>query len=449
MLETDCRPTRFKGRLWAAALLVSIFHGQAAAADLVEAILSDRHTLFFIVLNLGLTCYFVFFRFNRFAVAHGPEILTTFGIFGCFIGIALALLNFDATKVSASVPQLLEGVKTAFWASVTGVGGALAIRARHALQRTPIRQSEGAPKSASLDDLVAATQALQRSLSGNEDGSLLSQMKLMRQEQNDQLRELNTSFKTFAEKMKEDGSRALIDALREVIADFNAKINEQFGENFKQLNAAVEKLVRWQELYREELDKLQTVQRQSAEDMRTAAAAFTQSAKQAEPFTQSAADLKRLLEGLVNQYAVLQESQRALTQLLGEMRTVTPQFAQKITEMTDQLKGGLSLVQSEVSSAVKSLSSQVQGSQAEMKSLLVDSIKKSNEESNKALTSGVETLQKGVQSLDKALQIELERSLSTLGRQLASLSEKFVADYTPLTERLREVVRIAGNPRNM
>lgn len=75
----------------------------------------------FIAINLSLTVYFTCFRFNRFAVQHGPEILTTVGIFGCFLGIALALLHFDSAKVSSSVPHLLEGVKTAFWASVSGV----------------------------------------------------------------------------------------------------------------------------------------------------------------------------------------------------------------------------------------------------------------------------------------------------------------------------------------
>ena len=56
----------------------------------------------------------------------------------------------------------------------------------------------------------------------------------------------------------------------------------------------------------------------------------------------------------------------------------------------------------------------------------------------------MEKIHQSVVALDTGLQEELTKSLETLGRQLASLSEKFVADYTPLTERLREVVRIAS-----
>ena len=38
---------------------------------------------------------------------------------------------------------------------------------------------------------------------------------------------------------------------------------------------------------------------------------------------------------------------------------------------------------------------------------------------------------------------ELTKALESFGRQLAALSEKFVNDYTPLTERLRDILTIA------
>ena len=47
------------------------------------------------------------------------------------------------------------------------------------------------------------------------------------------------------------------------------------------------------------------------------------------------------------------------------------------------------------------------------------------------------------QRLDTDLKRELEKSIGSLGSQLASLSNTFVADYTPLTEQLRRVVEIA------
>jgi len=409
-----------------------------------EAILNDKLTVMFMVINLGLAIYFGVVKFDRFAVVHGPEVLTTVGILGCFLGIALALLNFDAANVSASVPHLLEGVKTAFWASVSGVAGSLFIRWRHHFQKKPIAMPAGAAKAASLDDVVNGLSALQRSLSGAEEGTLLTQLKLMRQEQTDELEKLRKSFDTFAQRMSEDGSKALIDALRSVIADFNAQINEQFGENFKQLNAAVEHLVVWQQQYKDELDRMQSVQRSSAADMQVAANNLSMVAQKTEAFSDAALKLETLLTGLAQQHALIEQSQRSLVSVLAEMKGVAPQFAERLTELLEAMRTGVAKVQADVATVVRDFGAQHQSSSAEMKNLLVDTLRKSQGEVNEQLFKSLESVRQSVVALDKGLQEELGKSLETLARQLASLSEKFVSDYGPLTDKLREVVRLAA-----
>ena len=81
----------------------------------------------FILTIVAITIYF-HIKFDRFAVAHGPEVLTTLGILGCFTGITIALFNFNPDNISQSVPNLLAGIRTAFWASLAGVAGALTLR---------------------------------------------------------------------------------------------------------------------------------------------------------------------------------------------------------------------------------------------------------------------------------------------------------------------------------
>lgn len=53
--------------------------------------------------------------------------------------------------------------------------------------------------------------------------------------------------------MSKSATEQVINALKEVISDFNNNLVEQFGENFKQLNAAVLELVQWQENYKQQL----------------------------------------------------------------------------------------------------------------------------------------------------------------------------------------------------
>ncbi|KHE02046.1 membrane protein [Pantoea stewartii] len=416
----------------------------AANAGTMSAIFSDTITNIFIFINIVLTIFFAFIRFDRFSVVHGPEVLTTIGILGCFVGIASSLLHFDASNVSESVPHLLEGVKTAFLASLSGVFGSLVIRARHYFQKKPIQQSSGAPKAATLDDVVSATQELQRSLSGNAEGSLLSQLKLIRQEQSDELLALRKSFESFSEKMAKDSSETLIEALKGVIKDFNEKIGEQFGENFKHLNAGVEKLVVWQQQYKEELDKLQILQKSSADDLNNASAGLALFIDRASNFADTAEALEITLKGLAYQHEQIENSQASLTEVLLQMKGVIPQFSQKIDEMADSMSKGVAKVQNEINEIMKGFGVQVQSTSSEMKQLLTETLRKSQNEFNESLKDSMDSVRQSVITLDKGLQEELTKSLESLGRQLASLSEKFVSDYTPLTERLREVVQIAA-----
>jgi DNA anti-recombination protein RmuC len=80
-----------------------------------------------------------------------------------------------------------------------------------------------------------------------------------------------------------------------------------------------------------------------------------------------------------------------------------------------------------------------------------NAIKSSSEQFNKLLientTKSTGILEQQTDRLDRALQEELRKSIETMGKHLAALSNKFVSDYSPLTEKLREVVRLAEDLR--
>ena len=86
------------------------------------------------------------------------------------------------------------------------------------------------------------------------------------------------------EKIAESNSKALIEAFKEVIRDFNTKINEQFGENFKQLNAAVEKILVWQERYRQQMTEMIQQQTLTTSNMADATARYSELVSQSETF---------------------------------------------------------------------------------------------------------------------------------------------------------------------
>ena len=122
-----------------------------------------------------------------------PAFLTTLGILGTFVGIALGLLNFKTANIQASVPALIDGIKTAVWASAFGIFCALTFKLRD-IEAFKKRRRKKAPAKANIDDLVAALNALHHTLKSNDDVSVTDQVKRARQEINDRMDQLSHSI---------------------------------------------------------------------------------------------------------------------------------------------------------------------------------------------------------------------------------------------------------------
>ena len=100
------------------------------------------------VLLITIIALFFHAKWSRRNLTIGPTFLTTLGIFFCFLGIALGLGHFDPDDIRNSVPNLLDGIRTSFWASVAGIFWALTIKGRAAFfgdPSLPIVGSQAAP----------------------------------------------------------------------------------------------------------------------------------------------------------------------------------------------------------------------------------------------------------------------------------------------------------------
>lgn len=389
-----------------------------------------------------LTLWLGAFRYNILSITYGPTILTMIGIFGCFLGIAIGLMHFDTANVQGSVPALLGGIKTSFWSSVVGIGGALTIKLRLLLLGPPKSTSDGEIQGATIDDLANLLANLHGSLAGEGDATLLGQVRLMRQESHDGLDALNAGLENFLKTAAENNSKALIQALQEVIRDFNTKINEQFGDNFKQLNAAVEKILVWQEKYREQVDEMIVQQQTCAASMTEAAQGYKELVANAQGFVEVTTALKSILSGLEVQKTQLRASLEALAKLIVSSANGLPKIEEKILEMARQIESGARAHNEQWSGALRAVTETVKGSHAELKQLLVDTVRTANVEINTHVRLMSDQTRQQVVALDKALEKGLNDSLESLGRQLTALSQKFVEDYSPLTDRLRQVVQM-------
>jgi len=280
-------------------------------------------------------------RWSRRTTALGPTILTTLGIFFCFAGIAWGLLDFDPNNVRSSVPHLLGGIRTAFWSSVAGIFWALTLKIRVALFGDATVPASGTQEGSTVDDLARLLVQLDRSIAGSDDRSLLSQAKLMRADSSERIDRLTESFDRYAQNIAETNSRAIVSALSEVVRDFNLKINEQFGDNFRQLNSGVERLVSWQVQYENQLGALIRQETATRESMTEAALRFTDIVNTASEFTAVARSLQNIVRALNNQSEQLSRALMLLSGLITEVTEGLPIIEQRIGQLIARSEQGI------------------------------------------------------------------------------------------------------------
>ena len=461
-------------------------------------------TLVTIVIGIFMFVVFIAGFFRRYTTG-AASILVSAGIFGTFVGISLALRNFDTTNIQGSVPALLDGMKTAFETSVIGILLALILRTIHMIRSSTTGTSSSANTPEKLEPLLNrqldVLHQMRAAIAGDGEGSLLNQLKLTRTESADQARQLlkenrehaarmEHSFEEFAQTLAENNSKALIEALSNIIHDFNANLTEQFGENFKELNRAVERLVEWQDRYTTVIDHSTKLFDQSSQNLETisqsmlaienrAQSLVTASERLAEllqAMEQSEKDLERKLQAFASLSSTAQEafpvieknlaqltegfaesvenSTRRAAEIVEYQRKSADTASTSLQDAVEDLRTGLTAVlerlektaDTNLSTLASSFAASVQAA-TEKASQIVVQQEAAAEASAEKLNDGVQKLHAGMNEslkrLDEALAAELTKSLESLGRQLATLSGKFAEDYSPLTEKLQRVVRIA------
>jgi ABC-type transporter Mla subunit MlaD len=380
-----------------------------------------------------------------------PSISISLGITFTFIGIFIALLGFNVNDIQGSIPQLLDGMRLAFFTSIIGMVVAVIYRvspnAFNWMRGRSRRRRKRRSEVATVEDLDAAQarrhdktkkqlEDIHRALAGNGDATLITQLQKLRTSLVDKQDEMLQAFNTFAEKVAEDQTEALIEALSDVIRDFNAKINEQFGENFKQLNEAVGRLLDWQKKYAEQVEQMNQQLNQSLQGIQKSEEALGQIKTHSLRFTEVANELETVIAAFHQEIEVLEQHLEAFAELGQTAKDAFPQIEKNIEGITTTYK-------EHVEHATKQMK-ESSDTQQRAVSKLLDTLKTHQEETNSAVEQMVEQTSENIanqiDALDEELGEELNKALKSLGNQLASLSEKFVKDYRPLTRELQRLV---------
>ena len=350
-------------------------------------------------------------RYARFT----PSLLVSIGIFGTFLGIFFALVDFNVNRVDESIPELLSGLKVAFGTSIVGLFLSLTFRAVILYKPKKIKSTE----EADVKDLLLKMTEVKDAISADNESSVITQLQKLRSETIDSLKEMQKSFSDFASEMSQNNVNALIEAVQKVMEDFNAKINDQLGESFKELNSSVQNLVEWQKNYKTHVESLNDQLQTAIAGITSSQDSLKQISENMESLPKSTEALKDIMTTVQGQIDNLNNQLDAFAQMKEKAVDAMPTIEKNLNEMTESLSNSVS--------SIENMSTEIR-----------DSVKQSIKETNDMLINQIK-------GLDEQMQKEVTKIVEIMGSNLASLSEKFVSDYSPLTNQLVNLVNSLGS----
>ncbi|MEX0622392.1 hypothetical protein [Saccharospirillum sp.] len=376
-----------------------------------------------------------------------PSILTSIGIFGTFLGVALGLNEFDTGSIQSSVPALLEGLKTAFWTSIAGLLGALTIKFRYAVASMRVRAHREAKQTATMDDLAWHLERISNHLATEDAEPVSSLLKQQHDARMVQHKQLEATIRNYQADMTEANQQALQQAIGHVMREFNTRIEEQYGENFRQLNQAVGQMISWQKEHREAIEALVASNRQSAESARLGAESFERLIQQTRSFTSVAEDMEALLSTLQTQSKHLREYLSTFSNLVVDAQQGLPQLESRILQLTEGMQQLVETQGQQMRTLLEGSATDIRDTVKNVSDVLMEGTERAQQNMGTQLTQLLERNDKQMKQMDQALESELNRAMKSFGYQLTALSEKFVNDYTPLTDKLHDLVRLADQSK--
>ncbi|TKB97043.1 hypothetical protein [Pedobacter cryophilus] len=324
-----------------------------------------------------------------------PQVFPTLGILGTFLGIAYGLFYFDVKHMDDSIPELLNGLKTAFIASIFGIIGLLIFSKLTAL----VQHTNEKDKAVSSDEITAlntlidhtkkassenainfktlnssiigdgdeslATQfakiknqmteqteklsKIQTALGGDSETSLLTQIQKLRAEQGEYAKLtstnstfivetmnknneiIRTKFDEFTKLLTENNTKALVEAMEKVITDFNTQMNE-----------LIQRLVKenFEEL-NNSVKNLNDWQKQNKEQIAILISQFNQTTSNLETSSKNILEISTNTKSLTDNNSILQQMITELKKVMIEDKKFT-ELASKLQLATNNIENSSS-----------------------------------------------------------------------------------------------------------
>jgi len=407
------------------------------------------------------------------------SIIVSIGVLGTFSGIIIGLWHFDTSSIKDSFPLLLEGLKTAFITSVTGMFLSISLSIMQKAKGHGEAEDElvalnsistkldrlylldGLEKlnkldnlkhletlplmNTKLDSIDTNIKVLSQDISSVKEELRINQTQLFEFLEKS-LQDISHSLDDALNKLAEGANKEIIKALENVIQDFNNNLTEQFGDNFKQLNESVKNMITWQDNYKGSVEDMESTLKSTLSENREANSLMLENIERSN---------ESAINNLSEAVSITKESNQATQEVLTEASTQARKAFEEIqsasssiTNMTDKYER-IAEVSTKLEGIINTNENQINNLQTHLESL------KSLGEDAKGVVKSVEDFSKNIQGsmtqqsqtltdLTKELEKQMPQSIEQLNKALTSIVTQFVNDYEGFLGNATKMMRTAN-----
>lgn len=370
-------------------------------------------------------------RFGRVA----PSLMTSLGILGTFCGIYLSLypLDFTPGNMNNSVTQLLGGMRTAFFTSLAGIGSSIVFRI---VERTRVpRNSDDIIKKQMTPEqqlFIEKLEQIRRSIAGEEDSSIVTQLRYIRTEQREAINSLHKLAKTIRK-----SGRAIVQQLEDSIQDLVSNIEEilidKFGEEFAELYQAAQVIKEWQEENRDHIEQLTD--------------AFELSAQEIERISENCEAIPDTMASLSDIIEIVDDETSTLRDRLGSFDKLGEQAEKSFPLIKTYLDGiGATLASSAegFSNLDKKLQTTLRNAEKEISSIAAKHLKHIDKVAATIVQSMKKESDKSASKMQEIVRKTLEDFGNEITRETNRVARGFGENMLSIAEQCARVIELSG-----
>lgn len=393
-------------------------------------------------------------RAQRF-LENAPTLMTSMGIIGTFLGIFIGLVGFDVNQIDASIPTLLEGLKTAFFTSVVGMIAAVIFKSLDACWLADRREPEGVAQDATPGQFLQAIEEsnthlidVRDALAKDSDTSLVGVVQRMRSDLKDRAddeakgrevfqTQLFKEMQNFAELLSKSATEAVIEALKEVIQDFNKNLTEQFGDNFKRLDESVKKLVTWQAQYMLQLEAMSDQYREGVKAIDMTRASVSEISDKTASIPTHMAELHSVVETNQHQIAELERHLQAFVQMREKAQEAIPVIDKHLNDVGENLSDAANNMKVVMLEGATSFKDSVQQTNTAMQTLAND-IHGHSQQVSESLSEAAATLESTSRQAMQEVNTGISETVNSIGKQFEQSTENLHSEMTKHLDNVGE-----------